>query len=145
MNQAFRLNVNTNEQSYCPIATCAEVLADRWSVIILRDIAIYDQRTFRSILANNNENISSSVLAGRLQRLCDIGLLHHKGDPAHSQRKIYFLTPPAIDLLPLLIDMAVWALTYASPSEEPIPLEKIHPQSQYSEKLIDHLRSLHLS
>ena len=81
-------------------------MADRWSVLILRDIAICNQRTFRSILANNNERISSGVLAGRLKRLTDIGLLYFKDDPGHSQRKIYCLSPAAIDLVPILLDMS---------------------------------------
>lgn len=146
MNQSIRLDIKTETQSYCPIATCAEVIADRWSVIVLRDIAICNQRTFRSILANNNEGISSGVLAGRLQRLCDIGLLHFTNDPAHSQRKIYCLSPEAIDLVPILIDMSVWALTHASPSGGPIPIptNMERPQSQYSQELTGRLRSLHL-
>ena len=122
------------------------MIADRWSILILRDIAICNQRTFRSILENNNEKISSGVLAGRLKRLTDIGLLYFKDDPAHSQRKIYCLSPAAIDLVPLLLDMYNWALTHASGSKEPIALQTIldRPQSQYSKELTDRLRSVHL-
>ena len=111
MNQTIRSNITSKAQNYCPISTCAEVIADHWSIIVLRDIAICNQRTFRSILANNNERISSGVLAGRLKRLTDIGLLYFKDDPAHLQRKIYCLSPAAIDLVPVLLDMSAWALT----------------------------------
>ena len=92
MNQTIRSNITAKAQNYCPLSTCAEVIADHWSIIVLRDIAICNQRTFRSILANNNERISTGVLAGRLKRLTDIGLLYFKDDPAHSQRKIYCLS-----------------------------------------------------
>ena len=122
MTQTIRSNITSKAQNYCPISTCAEVIADHWSIIVLRDIAICNQRTFRSILANNNERISSGVLAGRLKRLTDIGLLYFKDDPAHLQRKIYCLSPAAIDLVPILIDMSAWALTHTSPSKEPIAL-----------------------
>jgi DNA-binding HxlR family transcriptional regulator len=86
------------------------------------------------------------VLAGRLKRLTDIGLLYFKDDPAHLQRKIYCLSPAAIDLVPILIDMSAWALTHTSPSKEPIalPSNMERPQSQYSKELTDRLRSLHL-
>ena len=146
MNQTIRIDISSKTQSYCPIAACAEVMADRWSVIILRDIAICNKRTFRSILANNNERISSGALAGRLKRLTDIGLLYFKDDPAHSQRKIYCLSPAAIDLVPILLDMSAWALTHTSPSKEPIALPSgmERPQSQYSKELTNRLRSLHL-
>ena len=146
MNKAIKIDILSKAQNYCPISTCAEVMADRLSILILRDIAICNQRTFRSILANNNEKISSGALAGRLKRLTDIGLLSFTDDPAHSQRKIYCLSPAAIDLVPILIDMSIWALTHASPSNEPIalPSNMERPQSQYSKELTDRLRSLHL-
>ena len=153
MNNTIRPNISSNKsnitsktQNYCPISTCAEVISDRWSVIILRDIAICNQRTFRSILANNNEKISNGVLASRLKRLTDIGLLSFKDDPSHSQRKIYCLSPAAIDLVPILLDMSIWALTHHSPSKEPIvhPSGMERPQSQYSKELVERLRSLHL-
>ena len=107
MNQTLRIDISSKAQSYCPIAACAEVMADRWSVLILRDIAICNKRTFGSILANSNERISNGVLAGRLKRLTDIGLLSFKGDPVHSQRKIYCLSPAAIDLVPILLDLSL--------------------------------------
>ena len=147
MNQTIRSNITAKAQNYCPLSTCAEVIADHWSIIVLRDIAICNQRTFRSILANNNERISTGVLAGRLKRLTDIGLLSFKDDPAHSQRKIYCLSPAAIDLVPILLDMSAWALTHTSPSKEPIALPSgmERPQSQFSKELTDGLRTLHLN
>ena len=146
MNQTIRSNITAKAQNYCPLSTCAEVIADHWSIIVLRDIAICNQRTFRSILANNNERISTGVLAGRLKRLTDIGLLSFKDDPAHSQRKIYCLSPAAIDLVPILLDISAWSLKHTSPSKEPIalPSSMDRPQSQFSKELTDRLRSLHL-
>ena len=146
MNETVRSSITANAQKYCPLSTCAQLMADHWSIIVLRDIAICNQRTFRSILANNNERISTGVLAGRLKRLTDIGLLSFKDDPAHSQRKIYCLSPAAIDLVPILLDMSAWALTHKSPSKEPIALPSgmERPQSQFSKELTDRLRTLHL-
>lgn len=146
MNRPVRNKVNSKARTYCPVSACAEILSDHWSIIILRDIALCDQRTFRSIKANNNENISSSTLAGRLKRLCDVELLCFKDDPTHSQRKIYCLTSKSLDLLPILIDMAAWGLKHASPTNEPspIPLNMLRPQSPYVTELIPRLQSSHL-
>ena len=107
--------ITAKAKKYCPISAAAEVLADHWSVVILRDIAIFDQRTFNSIIKNNNEKISSGTLAVRLGRLCDIGLLIHHRDPSHSQRKIYCLTSKAIELIPILVSMSAWALKHNAP------------------------------
>ena len=146
MNENIRSSITSKAQNYCPISTCAEVIADHWSVIVLRDIAICNRRTFRSILANNNEKISSGILAGRLKLLTDFGLLFFKDDPAHLQRKIYCLSLAAIDLVPVLLEMSAWAMKHISPSKEPIalPSSMDRPQSQYSKELTDRLRSLHL-
>jgi DNA-binding HxlR family transcriptional regulator len=97
-------------------------------------------------LANNNENISSATLANRLKRMCDIGLLRTINDPGHSQRKIYCLNSKTIELMPILIDMSVWALKHAPPSSAPIspPEELERPLSLYSKKLVDELRMAHL-
>lgn len=153
MNQTIRLDRHTWTKSicsitgaeiYCPFTTCAKVIADRWSVLILRDIAICNQRTFRSILENNNEKVSSGVLAGGLKRLSEIGLLYCKDGSAHSQRKIYCLSPATIDLVPILLDMFTCAMTYASDTKEPIVFQSNmeRPQSQFSKELTDRLRSL---
>ena len=107
--------ITAKAKKYCPISAAAEVLADHWSVVILRDIAIFEQRTFNSILTNSNEKISSGTLAARLRRLCDIGLLTHHGDLSHSQRKIYCLTSKVIELIPILVSMSAWALKHNAP------------------------------
>lgn len=93
----------------CPIAAASGILADQWSVIILRDIVFFERRTFRTLLSHNNENIQSSTLAKRLKRLVDIGILSVTGDEFHSQRKIYRLTKAGIDLVPIIIEMAAWS------------------------------------
>ena len=107
--------ITVKAKKYCPISAAAEVLADHWSVVILRDIAIFDQRTFNSILTNSNEKISSGTLAARLRRLCDIGLLTHHGDLSHSQRKFYCLPLKAIEPIPILVSMSSWALKHNAP------------------------------
>ena len=146
LNQIRNRDITSKAQKYCPMSAAAEIFADHWSVIILRDIGVCKQRTFNSILANNNENISSATLANRLKRMCDIGLLRTINDPLHSQRKIYCLNSKAIELMPILIDMSVWALKHAPPSSAPIspPEELERPLSLYSKKLVDELRMAHL-
>ncbi len=67
------------------------MIADHWSVINLRDFVFCNQRSFNSILINNNENISFAALAKRLRRMCDLKLLCIFEDPTHLQRKIYSL------------------------------------------------------
>ena len=129
----------------CPIALAAEVLSDQWAVIVLRDIAFFNQRTFSAILNNNNEKIPRPTLANRLKRLCDIGLLNARGDAGHAQRKIYSLTEPALGLLPVMVSMAKWSLSQEGFNGQQIEFlnDLYSPASQAMTELVDGLRLTH--
>src|ERR1700710_297441 len=98
--------------SGCPINLPLEAFGDRWSLIVLRDIMFGRHRTFRALLAGSLEGIASNILADRLKRLTDNGLLSRCGDPGHSQRVVYSLTDKAIDLVPLMVVMGSWGLRH---------------------------------
>ena len=147
MNQMIKSTITSKAKSYCPMSSAAAVIADHWSVIILRDIVFCNQRTFNSILVNNNENISSATLAKRLKRMCDLELLYIFDDPTHSQRKIYSLTSKGMDLIPIIVEMFRFGAKHASPSPTAIslPENKERPLSSYEEDLFEELRLTHLN
>ena len=60
MNEINISAITERAKQFCPISSAAAIIADHWSLIILRDVAILNRRTFREILLKNNENISSS-------------------------------------------------------------------------------------
>ena len=104
-------------RSGCPINLTLEVLGDKWSLLILRDIMFGRKRHFRELM-RSEEGISSNILADRLKRLVDQGLLTRADDPTHKQKAIYSLTEPGIELLPVLAQMAVWGRKHLPVSEE---------------------------
>ena len=95
-------------RSGCPINLTLEVLGDRWSLIIIRDIIFGRRRRFRELLLQSDEGIASNILADRLKKLVEAGLLTKADDPTHKQKAIYSLTEPAIQLLPVLAQMSAW-------------------------------------
>src|SRR5690348_2016416 len=105
-------------RSGCPINLTLETFGDRWSLIVLRDIMFGRRRTFRSLLGGSIEGIASNILADRLKRLTDNGLLSRTGDAAHKQRVIYSLTEKAIELVPLMAVMGSWGLRHTLASTE---------------------------
>ena len=131
----------------CPIAAAAEVLSDQWSVIIIRDIAFFDQRTFGSILNNNNEKIARPTLANRLKRLSDIGILVAGNDRTHSQRKIYSLTERGLSLLPILVEMANWSMNQTDIRTQKIDFltELANSPSKSMNEFIENLKISHLT
>lgn len=95
-------------RSGCPINLTLEVLGDRWSLIVIRDMMFGNRRHFRELQAKSEEGIASNVLADRLKRLMAAGLVTRADDPTHKQKGIYSLTERAIQLLPLFVQMGAW-------------------------------------
>ena len=106
------------ERSGCPINLTLEALGDRWSLIVIRDIVFGNRRHFRELLARSEEGIASNILADRLRRLMDNGLLTRADDPSHRQKAIYSLTDAAIGLIPLLVQMGAWGRRYMPAAPE---------------------------
>jgi len=95
-------------RSGCPINLTLEVLGDRWSLIVIRDIMFGGRRHFGELMSRSQEGIASNMLADRLKRLVEAGLLSRRDNPAHKQKAIYSLTEAAIELVPLLIQIGAW-------------------------------------
>jgi DNA-binding HxlR family transcriptional regulator len=126
----------------CPIAVAAEVLSDQWSVVIIRDIAFFERRTFGCILKHNNEKIARPTLANRLRRLHDIGIIIARDDKSHSQRKIYSLTERGLSLLPILVEMANWSMNQSDIASERINFlaELANGPSELMNEFIENLK-----
>ncbi|SCB17810.1 winged helix-turn-helix transcriptional regulator [Rhizobium multihospitium] len=105
-------------RSGCPINLTLEILGDRWSLIVIRDIMFGNRRHFRELLQNSGERIASNILADRLKRLVEHGLLTRKSDPTHKQKAVYSLTEMSIDLVPLFAHMGAWGRKHLPVSEE---------------------------
>jgi DNA-binding HxlR family transcriptional regulator len=106
------------KRSGCPINLAIEVLGDRWSLIVIRDIMFGNRRHFRELLTRSGEGIASNILAARLKRLVEAGLLSRSGDPTHRQKGIYSLTEQAIQLVPVLVQLGAWGRRHLPASPE---------------------------
>ncbi|GAC1041575.1 winged helix-turn-helix transcriptional regulator [Rhizobium sp. No.120] len=133
-------------RSGCPINLTLEILGDRWSLIVIRDIMFGNRRHFRELLQNSQEGIASNILADRLKRLVERGLLTREDDPTHKQKAIYSLTEMAIDLVPLFAHMGAWGRKHLPVSEElSIRAELLENGGQELwDDFMDELRGKHL-
>lgn len=105
-------------RSGCPINLTLEVLGDRWSLLVIRDVMFGNRRHFRELLTSSEEGIASNILADRLKRLTEEGFLSRTDDPTHKQKAIYSLTEPSIQLVPLLAHMGAWGRRHRPVTEE---------------------------
>lgn len=95
-------------RSGCPINLTIQALGDRWSLIVIRDMMFGKRRHFRELLNGSEEGIASNILADRLKKLVAAGFLMITDDPSHKQKHIYSLTEPAIQLVPLIVQLGAW-------------------------------------
>lgn len=105
-------------RSGCPINLTLEILGDRWSLIILRDMMFGNRRHFRELLTKSDEGIASNILADRLRRLVDEGLISKADDPSHKQKALYSLTEMGIALVPVFAVMGAWGRRFLPVTEE---------------------------
>jgi len=94
-------------RSHCPINLSLEIFGDAWTLLVLRDMMFAGKRHFRELL-QSDEHISSNILADRLARLVDSGVLTKADDPTHKQKAIYSLTEKGIALLPIIVQIGAW-------------------------------------
>jgi DNA-binding HxlR family transcriptional regulator len=95
-------------RSYCPINLGLEIFGDAWTLLVLRDLMFGGKRHFRELL-HSDEGISSNILADRLKRMIERGILTKADDPTHKQKAIYSLTERGIALLPVLLQVGAWS------------------------------------
>ncbi len=107
-----------DQRSGCPINLTLEVVGDKWSLLIIRDMMFGNRRHFRELMTKSEEGISSNILADRLKTLLDRGIITRDDDPTHKQKGIYSLTEQGVELLPILAQMAGWGFKYLPVSEE---------------------------
>ncbi|MGB7818138.1 MAG: helix-turn-helix domain-containing protein [Ornithinibacter sp.] len=95
-------------RSSCPIAASLDVLGDRWTLVVLRDLLIGGRTHFADFATE--ESIATNTLAERLQRLRDSGIVARVRDPEDGRRWIYVPRRPAIELIPVLVDLMIWGI-----------------------------------
>ncbi|MFZ0799565.1 MAG: helix-turn-helix domain-containing protein, partial [Terriglobales bacterium] len=98
-------------RSECPLNTSVEMLGDRWSLLIIRDMMLRGFRTYKEFLGCY-EGIATNILAERLRRLVAYGIITAAPDPSDGRKLIYKLTAKGIDLAPVLTEMVLWAAAH---------------------------------
>src|SRR6266540_1729237 len=87
-------------RSRCPVSCTLDVLGDRWTLLVVRDL-MRRKRRFAE-LADSPERIPTNILADRLKRLVGLGVVESRQYSAHPPRAEYQLTAKGEDLRPVL-------------------------------------------
>jgi len=95
-------------RSGCPVSISLEMLGDRWSLLIVRDLMVRGYRTFKEF-QRSGEGIASNILAERLRRLETNGIISAEIEKSDARKINYRLTEKGIDLAPVLLELLIWA------------------------------------
>jgi len=103
------------KRSDCPISYALDFFGDKWSFLIIRDLAFKERKFYKDFL-NAEEGIATNILSDRLKRLQSIGVIKSKVFEELKTQKEYFLTKKGKDLIPILVEVILWSAKYDSDS-----------------------------
>lgn len=95
----------------CPVGGAIEILGDKWSLLILRDIALKGKRTHGELL-RSKEKIATNILADRLERLEASGVIVREPHPTDGRVQLFHLTEKGLGIVPILLDIIEWSAQY---------------------------------
>ncbi len=122
-------------RSECPLNASVEMLGDRWSLLIIRDMMLRGFRTYKEFM-ECYEGIATNILADRLRKLIAYGIVTAEPDPSDGRKLIYSLTAKGIDLAPVLTEMVLWAAAHEDTGNEAL----VHQMREDKEKFLAGVR-----
>ena len=125
-----------SRRSDCPLNVSLEILGDRWSLLIIRDLMFRGFRTYKELL-ESEEGIATNILADRLQRLETCGILGISQAATDRRKLIYRLTEKGIDLAPVLVELILWGARY---EDTAAPRAVIRKMQKHREEFLADLR-----
>lgn len=102
---------DTKFRSDCPISSALDLFGDKWSLLIIRDLVYFGERTFKDFMGAA-EKISSARLSDRLCKLEVLDLVTKSGHPTNKKIYLYNLTPKGMDLFPVIAAYVTWSNKY---------------------------------
>ena len=99
--------MKNNFRSSCPIASTLDIIGDKWSLLILRDMLLHRKLTFKEF-SLSDERIAPSILSSRLKLLTSYELITKQKQANNKKENIYLLTEKAIEVSSILIDLSIW-------------------------------------
>ncbi|MBY0472634.1 helix-turn-helix transcriptional regulator [bacterium] len=105
-------------RSHCPISFALDTFGDHWSLLVLRDLIFKGKSRYQEFLASD-ERISTNILADRLSRLENAGIITRKNDPINKKQILYAPTKKGLDLIPVMLELVRWSIKYDSETATP--------------------------
>jgi DNA-binding HxlR family transcriptional regulator len=107
---------NQISRSSCPVSCALDILGDKWTLLVVRDLIFFRKRYFGDF-QNSPEKIATNILSDRLKKLEECHLLLRRRDPANARKVIYMPTEKCVDLAPPIMELVRWGAKYIPGSD----------------------------
>ena len=104
----IKLDKQIDWRSVCPVSSALDILGDKWSLLLIRDLLTKGPRTYSDFL-ESNEHISTNILADRLHLLTCLNLIKRSDSKGIARNNAYKLTKSGEALKPTLLELAKWS------------------------------------
>ncbi len=98
-------------RSSCLIASALDLIGDKWSLLIIRDMIMHKKKTFKELVASE-EGVATNLLSARLKMLESLEVISKQKLPENKKENIYLLTDKGLDLTPLILEIVLWSDKY---------------------------------
>lgn len=92
----------------CPITSALDIVGDKWTLVIIKQMLLTGQRTFKDF-SENDEAIASNILSSRLKKLEEYKIITKNKSINNKKTNIYILTKKGIDLIPTILEIFLWS------------------------------------
>lgn len=100
--------MNQKHRSTCPISSALDIIGDKWSLLIIRDMMFSGKKTYTEFV-NSSEKISTDILSNRLSKLVELELIFKGKKEGNKKTNIYRLTQKGKELLPIILEIVQWS------------------------------------
>lgn len=103
------MQTDLNIDCRCPTSLALDLFGDRWTLLVIRDLMFLGKRRYGEFMASH-EGISTNILADRLHKLQQQGLIEKFPDPDSARTAVYLLTESGLDLYPIMLEIMCWGI-----------------------------------
>ena len=122
------------DKSECPVSHALDIFGDSWSILIVRDMLIFNIHEYKDFI-QSPEGISTNILASRLKKLTEAGIIKWIEHPDYKTRKLYYLTPAGKNFIHVIISLVEWAIQNLG--SDPMPPEMAKEFGSTPEEIIE--------
>jgi DNA-binding HxlR family transcriptional regulator len=126
----------SKHRSGCPVNISLEMVGDRWSLLIVRDLMVRGFKTFKEF-QTSGEGIATNILADRLQKLQAAGVVTAEAEAADGRKVNYRLTERGIELAPVVLELLIWGARY---EDSGAPCAMIGKMAKHRKQLLAEVR-----